>query len=377
MKINWSKMKIIRYISRIITGIVFVFSGTVKAIDPLGTVYKFQDYFQAFHIGFLKDISLPLAILLCTFEFIAGFCVLFNIRQKTGIWMVMILMAVFTPLTFVLALTNPVSDCGCFGDAIHLTNWQTFFKNIILLVPAVYLFITRKEILPHSGIIREQATLSIMTLIFILFIFYNLRYLPVIDFLPYRTGTYIPGKMVVPEGKPVDKYQTTLVYEKDGLRKEFEISNYPAGDSTWRFVSQKSVLVSKGYQPPIHDLSFTSLAGEDLTQQILSSQRYTLLMIARKLHDCDPELLKKGSDLGNKCIGSQLDFYVVTSSSSDEAGNYFGGLNVCLADETTLKTMMRSDPGYLLLKDGTIKGKWSWANVPDIESLDKLTANNK
>ena len=370
-------MKILRYISRIIIGIVFIFSGTVKAIDPLGTVYKFQDYFQAFHLGILKEISLPLAILLCTFEFIAGFSVLFNIRQKTGIWMVMILMAVFTPLTFVLALTNPVSDCGCFGDAIHLTNWQTFFKNILLLVPAVYLLITRNKILPRPGIIREWATMSIAMLIFIVFIFYNLRYLPVIDFLPYKTGTKIPEKMVVPDGMPVDKYETTLIYEKDGQKKEFEISDYPAGDSTWKFVSQNSVLVSKGYQPPIHDLSFTSLAGEDLTQQILSSQRYTLLMIARKLRDCEPELLKKGSDLGSLCTGSQIDFYIITSSASDEVKNFFSGVNVCLADETTLKTMMRSNPGYMLLKDGTIKGKWSWANVPDIESLIKFISNNK
>lgn len=368
-------MKILRYISRIIIGIVFIFSGTVKAIDPLGTVYKFQDYFQAFHLGFLKEISLPLAILLCTFEFIAGFSVLFNIRQKTGIWMVMILMAVFTPLTFILALTNPVSDCGCFGDAIRLTNWQTFFKNIILLVPAVYLFITRKEILPHSAISRQWATLSMVTVIFIFFIFYNLRYLPVIDFLPYKTGTNIPEKMVVPEGKPVDKYETTLVYEKNGQRKEFEISNFPAGDSTWKFVSQKSVLVSRGYQPPIHDLSFTSLDGENLTQQILSSQRYTLLMIARKLRDCEPELLKKGFDLGSWCIGSQIDFYIVTSSASDEVKNFFSGINACLADETTLKTMVRANPGYMLLKEGTIKGKWSWANVPDIESLNKIINN--
>lgn len=369
-------MKILRYISRFIVGIVFIFSGTVKAIDPLGTVYKFQDYFQAFHLNFLKDIGLPLAILLCTFEFIAGFSVLFNIRQKTGIWMVMILMAVFTPLTFILALTNPVSDCGCFGDAVHLTNWQTFFKNTFLLVPALYLFISRNQISPRTGIFREWVALSIVSLIFIAFIFYNLRNLPVIDFLPYKTGTKIPEKMVVPEGMPSDKYETTLIYEKNGQKKEFNINNYPAGDSAWKFVSQKSVLVSKGYQPPIHDLSFTTPAGEDITQQILTSQRYTLLMIARKLRDCDPVLLKRGLELGSQCPGNQIDFYIVTSSSSDEAGKFFSGHNVCLADETTLKTMIRANPGYMLLKDGTILGKWSQANVPDIESLIKFTTNN-
>ena len=139
-------MKILRNVSRIIIGLVFIFSGIVKAIDPLGSAYKFHDYFQAFNIGFLNRLSLPLAIFLCTAEFIAGFSVLTGLRHKTGIWGVLILMVIFTPLTFILALTNPVSDCGCFGDAIHLTNWQTFGKNIVLIALAMVLFTGRKQI---------------------------------------------------------------------------------------------------------------------------------------------------------------------------------------------------------------------------------------
>ena len=148
-------MKIIRGFSRVIIGLVFMFSGIVKAIDPLGSAYKFHDYFQAFNLGFLNWLSLPLAILLFTAEFIAGFSVLTGIKQRTGIWGVMILMIIFTPLTFILALTNPVSDCGCFGDAIHLTNWQTFWKNIVLISLAIILFINRKQakqsLNPHEG----------------------------------------------------------------------------------------------------------------------------------------------------------------------------------------------------------------------------------
>jgi uncharacterized membrane protein YphA (DoxX/SURF4 family) len=139
-------MKIIRIISRIIVGLLFIFSGFVKAIDPLGSAYKFSDYFQAFHLDFLKFSALPLAILLCTAEFIAGVSVLTGLRQKTGIIGVFLLIAFFTPLTFILALTNPVSDCGCFGDAIHLTNWETFGKNIILLLFILILFFGRKSV---------------------------------------------------------------------------------------------------------------------------------------------------------------------------------------------------------------------------------------
>ena len=138
-------MKILRFAARIIIGLVFIFSGVVKAIDPLGSAYKFHDYFQAFNLGFL-NLSLPLAILLCTAEFISGFSVLTGFRQKTGMWVVLILLAIFTPLTFILALTNPVSDCGCFGDAIHLTNWQTFGKNIMLYCFLIVLFTGKNQI---------------------------------------------------------------------------------------------------------------------------------------------------------------------------------------------------------------------------------------
>jgi len=365
-------MKMLRIISRIIIGIVFIYSGTVKAIDPLGTVYKFKDYFHAFNLDFLSGLSFLAAIILCSAEFIGGFSVLFNIRQKSGVWIVIIMMIIFTPLTFVLALTNPVADCGCFGDAIHLSNWQTFFKNIVLLIPAVFLFITRNKIVSHQGITREWAIIAIMLIMFFSFIIYNLRYLPVIDFLPYKTGTYIPDKMIIPEGMPVDTYKTTFIYEKDGQLREFTLEDYPADDTAWKFVDQKSVLVSKGYEPPIHDLLMTSTYGEDLTQHILTSQNPSLLMIARKLEDADPEFLKYGFELGYYCNGNMIDFYILTASGADEVNNFDNGLTFCFTDETTLKTMIRSNPGYILLKSGTILGKWSWVNVPEKEELGKL-----
>jgi hypothetical protein len=364
-------MKIIRNICRYFIGVIFIFSGTVKAIDPLGTVYKFQDYFQAFHLGFLKEFSLPLTILLCTLEFIAGFSLFFNIRQNTGLKLVLLLMFVFTPLTFFLALKNPVTDCGCFGDAIHLTNWQTFLKNIILLVPAVYLFISRNEIATEPGKISSRIKLAIASTLFILFIFYNLRYLPVIDFLPYKTGTYIPDKMKIPEGTQGDRYETTFIYEKGGEKKEFTLANYPANDSAWKFVGQKSVLVYKGYQPPIHDFSITNVNNEDITQQLLSSDKFTLLMIVKKLKEADPGMLNAGFSHGYYCTENMIDFYLVTSSVSDEVRSYSNGINFCFADETTLKTMVRSNPGYILLRKGKIIAKWSWANMPDNQQLSE------
>ena len=365
-------MKIFRTVTRIIIGLVFIFSGAVKAIDPLGSAYKFHDYFQAFNIGFLNRLTLPMAIFLCTVEFIAGFSVLTGLRQKTGIWAVMILMVIFTPLTFILALTNPVSDCGCFGDAIHLTNWQTFGKNIILVALLIVLYAGRKQVKYLFSTFTEWVVIASAIMLFILFSFGNLIYLPVLDFLPYKTGVKIADKMFVPQGVPVDEYQTTFIYEKDGIKNEFTLDNYPEGDSTWLFVDQKSVLIKKGYQPPIHDFSITSMNAEDLTQKVLSHPGYSVLMISKKLAEAGKKHLSDGFELGNYCMGNGIDFYILTATGTGEVKSYDNGLLFCSVDETTLKTMVRANPGFILLKGGTIIGKWSWANVPEKEWFGKL-----
>lgn len=360
-------MKTLRTLSRIVVGLVFIFSGTVKAIDPLGSAYKFHDYFQAFNLAFLNILSLPLAVLLCTTEFIAGFSVLTGIRLRTGILLVMLLMIIFTPLTFVLALTNPVSDCGCFGDAVHLSNWQTFSKNVILLAAVIVLYAGLKHAKQRFKTSTEWLLISSAGLIFILFAIFNLKYLPLIDFLPYKTGVKIADKMMIPEGAPADIYETTFIYEKDGTRKEFTINNYPANDTSWKFIDQKSVLVKKGYKPPIHDFSITGPGGEDLTQKVLSNPGYTVLMITKKLNEAGIRKLSAGFELGRYCISNGIDFFILTSSGSEEAKIYDTALNFCSTDETTLKTMMRANPGYIMMKDGTIIGKWSHAGCPDKE----------
>jgi uncharacterized membrane protein YphA (DoxX/SURF4 family) len=366
-------MKLLRTLSRILIGFVFIFSGIVKAIDPLGFAYKFHDYFNAFHLGFLNNLSLPLAIFMCAAEFISGFSVLTGFRLKTGIWGIIILLIIFTPLTFLLALTNPVSDCGCFGDAIHLTNWQTFDKNLVLCILLIIIYKGRNRFKSPLNITSEWIIILIVTLLFIIFSLANLRYLPVIDFLPYKKGVKIAEKMTIPEGLPTDKYNTTFVYEKKGIKKEFNLGNYPANDSTWKFVNQKSVLIKKGYTPPIHDFLISTGNGEDITQKILSDTGYSVLMISKKLSEAKQKSLSEGFKLGNYCTLKGIKFYILTSSGTDEIKRYENGLTFCSADETTLKTMIRSNPGYILLKDGTIFGKWSWVNVHEEDWFGKLS----
>lgn len=366
-------MKVVKIIAVIITGLVFIFSGIVKAIDPLGTVYKFSDYFNAFGLGFMKELALPLAFILFTAEFLAGFSVLTGVMRKTGITVVLLLMIIFTPLTLILAITNPVTDCGCFGDAVHLTNWQTFGKNIILMIPVVYLFVKRGETRNNLNHSNNLLIISGTGALFILFALFNLRYLPVIDFLPYRKGVKIADKMIIPEGAAPDRYETTFIYQKNGERKEFNLSDYPANDSSWIFVEQKTKLISKGYEPPVHDFLITNREGEDITEKMLSHNGFSLLMISKKLAEADKKRILDGFDLGRYCMNKGIDFYVLTASGKDEVFEYENGVAICSADETTLKTMVRSNPGYMLLKDGVITGKWSWAGVPGKEWFGKLT----
>ncbi len=368
-------MKTLRLFSRIITGLVFIFSGFVKAVDPLGSAYKFSDYFQAFHLGLLKFLGLPMAFLLFTGEFITGVSILTGLRQKIGVIGAFILILIFTPLTFILALTNPVSDCGCFGDAVHLTNWETFGKNIILLIMILILFSGRKGIRNVLITGAEWIILIIVSIAFILFSFYNLKYLPVIDFLPYKAGTIIKEKMKVPEGVQADQYAVTFIYEKEGLKKEFTLNNYPASDTTWKFVEQKSRLIKKGYIPPIHDFTIVTTMNEDITDAILRDTSYSLLMVTKKLSEARAKDLSDGFELGRSCILSGINFYILTASGEEDIKKYENGLKFCNTDETTLKTMLRSNPGYMLIKDGKIVGKWSWTELAELRNLLNIKPN--
>jgi len=363
-------MKVLIRISRIIAGTVFIFSGFVKAVDPLGSTYKFTDYFVAFHVPFLEPVALPLAIILSSFEFLIGISMLLGYRYRIASWGLLIFMSFFTILTFILALTNPVSDCGCFGDAIIMTNWQTFFKNSILLPFVILIFIFRKRIVPLHPDITEWMYLIVFALLIVTFQVRSLRHLPLLDFRPYTIGTHIPDKMGIPDGALTDEYKTYLYYEKDGQIREFNEDNFPWQDSTWKFVDSKHILVRKGYEPPIHDLTIADENGYDHTETILSDPNYSMLLISYNLPLADEEALKMADDLATSCINNNCSFYCLTASSRNEIEEISSALalnyNFYTTDEIVLKTIIRSNPGLVLLKEGTILGKWHYRDYPDL-----------
>jgi uncharacterized membrane protein YphA (DoxX/SURF4 family) len=367
-------MRVLISISRLTAGAVFVFSGFVKAVDPMGSTYKFIDYFIAFHIRFLEPIALPLAIILSSIEFLIGISMLLGYRYRLSSWALLIFMSFFTMLTFILALTNPVSDCGCFGDAIIMTNWQTFIKNIILLPFVIFIFIFRKRIVPLHPDITEWIYLAVFAVLIITFQVRALRHLPLLDFRPYSVGTHIHDKMIIPEGAPADEYETILYYEKEGQVKEFNEENYPWQDSTWKFVDSKHILLKKGYEPPIHDLTVLDEYGVDHTDAILNHPGYIMLLVSYNLSLADKEGLKIADDLAASCYNNNCLFYCLTATSRDEIKEISEALglnfNFYVTDEIVLKTIIRANPGLVLIKEGTILGKWHYRDYPYLLESD-------
>ncbi|HCC69616.1 MAG TPA: DoxX family protein [Bacteroidales bacterium] len=366
----------LKNLSRYIAGFVFIFSGLVKGIDPMGSMYKFVDYFTAFHIEALDPLAYVLGVILCASESIIGFAILTGIRMRIAAWGLLLFMIGFTPLTLYLALENPVADCGCFGDAVHLTNWQTFYKNIIISVFVIIVFINRKKYNKLSEPPGEWVAIFIMTAIFVLFIQYNYRHLPVVDFRPYKTGTNIPEKMIIPEGAPVDEYETTLIYEKDSVQQDFTLENYPSDDTTWFFIDSKTKLIKEGYKPPIYDFNLITPEGQDLTDVILSDPGYSLFMLSIKISEADQELIKKAIETGLDCQDEGIGFYILTSSSPEMLIDYSPDLNILFVDETTMKTIIRSNPGFMAISEGTIIKKWAGRDMPDKEKLIEIFINS-
>lgn len=366
---------------RFVLAIVFIFSGFVKGVDPLGTQYKIQDYLEAFGwTSFIPDfVPILASILLAMLEFTLGVYLLFGIRRKLSSVLILLVMLVMTPLTLYLALKNLVSDCGCFGDAWILTNWETFWKNVFLLIAAISVFKWGNRIVRFVSE-KSQWLVAVYTLVFIVGVsVYCLYYLPIFDFRSYKIGTNIPQAMSIPEGAKQSVYESVFILEKDGVRKEFTLADYP--DSTWTFVDSRTIVKEKGYEPAIHDFSIMNIAdGEDITEQVLEDKGYTFLLIAHRMSEADDSNIDLINEIYDYSVENGYGFYCLTSSLEEDIEQWKDKTGAeypfCLTDDITLKTIIRSNPGLLLLKDGTVYRKWSDNNLPDeyvlTDKLDKI-----
>ncbi len=375
------KKNILLIISRIFVGSVFIFSGFVKSVDVLGSTYKFTDYFTAFGTDWAIPMALPLAFLLSNLEFIVGVSVLLGFCRKISYSFALLFMIIFTPLTLYIALKNPVTDCGCFGDALIISNWQTFWKNIIIFIPVIYLFLNRKK-RPKRKIKFEILSFVITGLLIFLFSFYSYSHLPVIDFRPYKIGTYIPDKMTMPENAPVDEYiyNYKLKNIKTGKTKQMDSNEYIKSniwqDTTWQITETSDpILVKEGYHPPIHDFTITSRDGIEITDSVLYSNNYYFLLIMYRINQADLSKTKQINKLYDYCKKNSYKFIALTASVDNDIEEYKektkAKYDFYITDEITLKTIIRSNPGLVLIKKGTILGKWHYNDFPDIKQLEK------
>ncbi len=380
MKTNQAA-RIIGSTARTLLAVVFIFSGFVKAVDPLGTTYKIEDYLTAFGSFFTVFIPVaePIAWLLIAFEFLLGVCLLLNIKTQLTSWLTLLLLCFMTPLTLYIAIANPVSDCGCFGDALVLSNWATFWKNIVLLLLVVILLVTKKYI-PQTFTNHAEIYIFIFFMLILIGIMsWSRLRLPLIDFRPYKVGNNLVELMEVPENAEPDIYRTTFIYQKDGVEQEFTLDNYPKGDTTWHFVDQKSVLIKKGYEPAIHDFQVVTMDYEDITYDILESDRPVTLVIMYDLNKTNRKQLTQLAKLYNDCLSNDEPFYILTGASTEDIRVFcediakeetnntitpFSHPNAvfCMCDGTALKTIVRANPGVIILQNGTVIEKYNMRN---------------
>lgn len=352
----------------------FIFSGYVKAIDPLGTLYKLKDYAAAMSLnGLLPDwVLVGVAIALGALEFALGVFMLFAVRRHVVSRITLAFMTAMTVLTLWIFVADPVKDCGCFGDALKLTNGETLLKNIVLIACAALVawrpadmarFISRS----NQWIVRYYTVAYI-----VITSVYCLYTLPIFDFRPYHVGMNIKQGMEIPEGAEQPEFESTFLLRKNGETREFTLDNYP--DSTWEYVDTRTVQTKKGYEPPIHDFALTTCdTGEDITEQVLTKKGYTFLLVSPRLAVADDSNFGDIDQIYEYAEENGADFYCVTASANDEIERWRdltgAEYHFCNADETTLKTMIRSNPGLILLKDGTIIGKWSHNALPQTDDL--------
>lgn len=374
MKVGTNISKTITNVCRLILSLTFIFSGFVKAVDPLGTQYKINDYLEAMHLtALLPDyLTLSMSVILSACEYTMGIMLLFAAHRRVVSKLILLIMVIMTPITLWLALFNPISNCGCFGDAIELTNWETFFKNVVLLVAAVIVW--RKPDYMHRFVSQSNQWIVLnYTVIFVLFISgYCLYNLPLFDFRPYHIGADIKKGMDIPKGAKKPVFETTFVLEKNGVRKEFSLDKYP--DSTWTFIDSKTVEKEKGYVPPIHDFSIQRVSdGEDITRRILVNKGYTFLLISPHLEQADDSNIDLINQIYDYSKYNGYGFFCLTASAQ-KAINRWNDISgaeysYCNTDETTLKTIVRSNPGLVLLKNGVVIRKWSHNDLPDEYAL--------
>ena len=367
---------------RIFVGLLFIASGLIKANDPMGFGYKLQEYFDVFHISFLGDFATGIAMLLCIIEVVLGAMLLCGFWRKKVTVALLVTIIFFTFLTFVSAVFKVVTSCGCFGDAIPLTPWQSFGKDVVLLLMIVYLYLQRNRItaITSSPPIRT-AVLVLVSILSLGFTLYTYYALPIVDFLPYKVGNNVPELMKLPAGQKGDEYEILyqLKNKSTGETKSMNDKLYLKSgiweDENWEITGDpERRLVKKGYDIKIKDLNISDASGTDYTKELIENPYYNLVVVAYDLRKTDTAAFGRINALALKAAEEfNVRTVLLTSNSAQDAQSFSTRnklfIEVFYADAVPLKSMVRSSPGLMLFKNGVVVDKWSAAFLPDFETL--------
>lgn len=364
---------IISELSRILLVALLLFSGFVKGVDPVGGAIKIEEYLRVMGLGSLRAWAPVLSVALSSVELLLGGCLLMGLWRRFTAWAVTIFMGGMTLLTLYLALFNPISDCGCFGDAIKLTNWQTFGKNVIFMVVAVaYLLTYRKACRPLRGVTASVAFVLLLVG-WGIFIGGNLRHLPLIDFRPYKIGASLRELTMIPENAPQEEVEYLFIYEKNGLRETFDMESLP--DSSWTYVDRQEQIISEGYKPPVMDFAIYAGGGSEqvsereVTQTLLLNESPQIWVVTPDWETTPIQVSRKLNALyeWTKSIG--IAMYGISGDTPEERGRWrnktAANYPLYLCDATTIKTMARAQPSVLLISDGVIIDKRAARDLPE------------
>lgn len=371
-------MKIIVNIIRAIVGLLFIFSGLIKANDPHGLSYKMQEFFEVWArsdifpslMEGLYSWALPFSIIMIALEVVVGVGLLLGKWKNIFVWVLLLLTIFFTFLTGYAVLSGKIATCGCFGDCIPLTAMQSFIKDLILLALVLILLLGKKYIYPVfsprvNGIILIASLLGVL-----LFQWYVMRHLPVWDCLPFKVGNNLLELRKMPANAIPDVKEYRFTYEKGGEQKEFSMNELP--DSSWTFVSRRDIIIKKGSnnEPPIKDFNLYSLSGEDSTENILAARRDYYLFYVKNVY---PTLKQWQQDFDRlvQYAGEQNAGLMVITSNPDDAVKYFHTEKgyrtpILTLDATSFKTAARTDPALYLMHGPIVKEKWGKADLDDV-----------
>ncbi|MBX7203054.1 MAG: DoxX family membrane protein [Bacteroidia bacterium] len=369
-------MKLLVQLSRILVGVLFIISGLIKANDPTGFGYKLEEYYQVFGTEFLISTAAWQAMLICIAEILLGFMLLIGNRVKLTVWLLLAMIVFFTFLTFYSAYFNKVTDCGCFGDAVKLTPWESFSKDVVLLVLILILTFGMKHIRPLTGPKLSNALLLTVLFAATAFPLYTYNYLPVKDFRPYAVGKDILEGM---KGGVDPVFETHFIYRDTIAGKDSLFAKIPYTDTInwttgkWKFVDQQSKEVKAGIPAPIHDFSLTDPDGNDYTEDLLQYEGYQFFLVSYDLTKANRGVQPQINDLAALCEKNKVPFIGLTAATPEMLDEFRHEVQAAypwyIVDATQLKTMIRSNPGLILLKGSKVMAMWPYRSLPSFDAV--------